>query len=80
MNYRKEILKFQDALEALVDPDIEPKIKNQYLKNIIERIDYERPPIVRITKDNASKFGVETQRGTQWYVQPYKLNVKLKYE
>ena len=34
----------------LRDPDVSASIKNQYLKNAIERIDYERAPIVRITK------------------------------
>ena len=80
VNYKKEVLKFRDALEALLDPDIEPKIKNQYLKDIIERIDYERPSNVLITKDNAKEHGVGTNKGTQWSVQPYKLNVKLKYD
>ena len=40
----------------LRDPDVSASIKNQYLKNAIKRIDYERAPIVRIMKKNADGF------------------------
>jgi hypothetical protein len=78
IDYKTRILKFADALAALEDPDVSAKIKNDYLKDIIERIEYERPPNVRITKDNASKYKVDTEKGLQYHVEPYKVNIILK--
>ena len=47
----------------LRDPDVSASIKNQYLKNAIERIDYERAPIVRITKKECRTiFYIRSQR------------------
>lgn len=43
VNYKEKILTFTGVLNALDDPTLTPKIKNQYLKDIIKRIDYERP-------------------------------------
>ena len=80
VDYEKELYKFKDALDALRDPEVDAKTKNDYLKAIIERIEYERPPAVRITKENAGDYGLTSQKGTQWYAPPYKLHVKLKYK
>lgn len=78
IDYRDELVKTTDALLALEDPDMDAKITNQYLKDIIEKIEYERPPIVRITKENAKDYGLNTSKGIQWYTPPYKINIKLK--
>lgn len=64
-------MKFTDALNALEDPNVSAKVKNQYLKDIIERIDYERPPIVRITKKSAHLYGADTEKGLQYHIEPY---------
>lgn len=78
VNYETKILKFVDALEALEDTEIPAKIKNEYLKNIIERINYERGPTVRITKENAHEYKTETEKGLQYYTPPYKIKISLK--
>lgn len=78
IDYKERILKFTDALNALEDPNISAKIKNQYLRDIIERIDYERPPIIRITKKNANEYGVETSKGLKYHIEPYKIKIILK--
>jgi hypothetical protein len=80
IDYKEELLKFKDALEALEDPEVNAKVKNQFLKNIIERIEYERGETVRITKTNAAEYKVDTSKGMQWYSPPYKLKMKLKYK
>lgn len=80
IDYKDELIKTTDALKALEDADIDAKITNQYLKSIIERIEYDRPPIVRISKDNAEKYGVDTEKGLQYHVAPYTIRVKLKCE
>ena len=78
VDYEDKILKFKDALNALKDPEIPVKIKNDYLKNIIERIDYERPPIVRITKKNVHLYEEDTAKGLQYHIEPYKIKITIK--
>jgi hypothetical protein len=80
VDYRDEMMKFTDALDALESFDVDAKTKNQFLKNIIDRIEYERPETVRITKENAAKYNVDTSKGMQWYTPPYKIKLKLKYK
>lgn len=78
VDYKTKILKFKDALTALRDPNISAKIKNEYLKDIIERIDYKRPPIVRITKKNAHMYSIESGKGMKYYIEPYKIKITIK--
>ena len=80
VDYKEEMLKFEDALDALEDPDVDAKIKNQYLKNIIDRIEYERGSTVRITKENSKEYGIDTSKGLKWYTPPYEIKMKLKYK
>lgn len=80
VDYKEELLKFEDALDALEDPEVNAKLKNQYLKNIIDRIEYERGSTVRITKENAKEYGVDTSKGMKWYTPPYEIKMKLKYK
>jgi len=70
IDYNDKIIKFTDALEALEDPDISAKNKNQYLRDIIERIDYERPQIT-ILKNTKKK-------GIHFNMEPYKIKITLK--
>lgn len=80
VDYREEMLKFEDALDALEDPDVDAKSKNQFLKNIIEKIEYERGTTVRITKENSKEYGIDTSKGLKWYTPPYEIKMKLKYK
>ena len=80
IDYKDELLKFTDALNKLEDPEVPAKVKNQFLKNIIDKIEYEREATVRITKENAEKYGIDTSKGMQWYTPPYKIKLKLKYK
>jgi hypothetical protein len=80
IDYKEEILKFEDALDALEDPDVDAKSKNQFLKNIIYRIEYERGSTVRITKENSKEYGIDTSKGLKWYTPPYEIKMKLKYK
>lgn len=79
VDYKEEMSKFEDALDALEDPDVDAKIKNQFLKNIIDRIEYERGSTVRITKENSKEYGIDTSKGMKWYTPPYEIKMKLKY-
>ena len=80
IDYKDELIKTTDALNALLDPNLDAKTKNQHLRNIIDKIVYERDPIVRITKDNASKYTIDTSKGLKYYAPPYKIDIKLKCE
>ena len=79
IDYKEEVLKFKDALDALRDPEIDAKTKNRFLKDIIDRIEYERGSTVKITKANAKEYGYDTIKGLQWHTPPYKIKLKLKY-
>jgi DNA invertase Pin-like site-specific DNA recombinase len=79
IDYKEEMLKFADALDALENPEVDAKSKNQFLKNIIDRIEYERPQTVMITKRNADRYNIDTTKGMRWYTPPYKISMKLKY-
>ena len=78
IDYKDRILRFTDALNALEDPNVPAKITNQYLKDIIEEIKYERPPIVRITKKNAHLYDADVQKGLQYHIEPYTIRISLK--
>ena len=68
----------KDAVRALRDPNVSAEIKNRYLKDIVERIDYERPPNIRITKQNATRYNTTTEKGMKFHQEPFKISIKLK--
>lgn len=80
IDYKDELIKTTEALKALEDADLDAKITNQYLKSIIDRIEYDRPQIVRINKKNAKIFETDVRKGLQYHVAPYTIRVKLKCE
>ena len=80
VDYKEEMLKFEDALDALEDPEVDAKAKNQYLKNIIDKIEYKRGSTVRITKENSKEYGTDTSKGLKWHTPPYEIKMKLKYK
>lgn len=78
IDYKEQILKFTDALNMLKDTTVPAKIKNRYLHEIIERIDYERPSAVRITTRNSHLYPEDVSKGMTYHWEPYKVSVKLK--
>lgn len=70
IDYRERVLKFTDALAALQDPDVPAIIKNEYLKDIIERIDYNRPENKRIYQKGI--VGCKTRP------EPFEISVTLR--
>lgn len=78
VDYKEQVLKFTDALNLLKDPEVPAKTKNRYLKDIIERMDYERPPAVRITNDNAHLYPEDVAKGLVFHHEPYTISVKLR--
>lgn len=43
IDYREKVVKFSEVLDALVDPEVSAKTKNDLLKEVICSIDYTRP-------------------------------------
>ena len=79
VNYKDKILKFTDAVNALEDPNKSVKIKNQYLTDIIERIEIHRPPAIKITNENRKELGYEKlTRQDMFHTEPYEIRIKLK--
>ena len=64
---------FSDALIALQDDTVSAALKNEYLKTVIERIDYFRPASVREHRD-----GSEPKARGGWYTLPFELDIKLR--
>ncbi len=68
VDYKKKIITFQKALDALLDDNVSASEKNLLLKECIERIDYHRDKPEKVRGKGA---------GRQWTEPPISLNVKL---
>ena len=77
VDYKDKMQRFTDAINALEDRSIPAKITNRYLKDIIDRIDYTRPPAIRIPKDQRHLYP-DVPKGERWYMAPYKIKIHLK--
>lgn len=74
--YEEKVLRFQNALSALLDTETDAGEKNRLLKTCIERIDYRRGTPERKHgikgKDNGLKAGAN------WSNPPFEIDVELK--
>ena len=78
IDYKDQTLRFKDALRMLKDPDVSAEIKNRYLKDIIERIEYDRAASVRLTHKNKHLYQEDWDKGLMYHNEPFELSVKLK--
>lgn len=80
VDYADKIVTFRTALEALSDPEIDGATKNAYLKNCIERIEYDRdrPERMKRTKGVPSRTPCYPSGGGRWTSPPITLDVILK--
>lgn len=87
VDYEEKIVKFNDALEALKNPDVDAEKKNILLKACIERIEYSREKPQRIKSQQIRYYDKETKKtrwksplntGGNWSSPPVELEVKLK--
>ncbi len=69
---KEKLHRFQDALDALLDSNIETDKKNQLLKSCIERIEYKRKSPYRQTKNSKPNMV------SGWDSSKIELDVKLK--
>jgi hypothetical protein len=85
IDYTEKMAKFQNALDTLLDPDIDAETKNRVLKACIERITYKREKPQRL-RSTAKRVTVNGRRirpdglptGGNWTTPPIELDVKLK--
>lgn len=90
VDYQEQLHRFQEALEALHDPERSAKEKNRLLKACIERIIYKRDKAERIKRAipkkrvrvNGKRVYVrdpqDLEAGARWTNPPIELDVKLK--
>lgn len=78
VDYKDQTMRFKDALNALKDPEVSAEIKNRYLKDIIERIEYNRPQAVRLSHKNKHLYQEDWDKGLMYHNEPFELAVKLK--
>ena len=87
IDYEEQMHRFQEALDALNDPNAAPAKQNKLLKGCIERIDYNREkpqrlrretPRRRKTIDGKRVVVSNLQTGANWSTTPIELDVKLK--
>ena len=80
VDYEDKIVTFKTALAALGDPEIDGATKNAYLKNCIERIEYDRdrPERMKRTKGVPSRQPCYPSSGGRWTSPPFTLDVTLK--
>jgi hypothetical protein len=74
IDYQEKIYSFRHALELLKDDTIDARIKNKYLKQIISRIEYTRPPSECLTVERAKELGIERKK-MKWYSHPFSLEI-----
>ena len=87
VDYEEKIKTFQNALDALRDPEVDAITKNRLLKACIERIEYSREKPQRIPSQQVRYYDKEQKRtrwksplktGGNWTSPPVELDVKLK--
>ena len=91
IDYQAKLYKFTEALNTLLDPDVDAQLKNKLLKDCIERIDYkrERPERIKNPEKRTYKNGRADGKGrrvkahplpanARWTNPPIEIDVKLK--
>lgn len=89
VDYEERRKTFQDALDGLLNPDMDAQEKNRYLKRCIERIEYHREKPERIKSQQKRFYSPEHKKtisrsplttGGNWTSPPIELDVKLKFD
>lgn len=87
VDYEEKLYRFENALEALKNPDVPAQEKNRLLKACIERIDYSRAKAERLKSQQIKYYDRELKKtrrksplntGGNWTSPPIELDVKLR--
>ena len=81
VNYSETLARYREALDALLDPEIDAQTKNRHLKACIERIDYNREAPHRLKRQEGEKKGTTFKTsGGRWTNPPMEIDIKLKVQ
>lgn len=78
VDFEEKIATFKNALESLKSDDVPAELKNKYLREIIEKITYEREKPIMLTKELAEKLGVPYPHKLCYHHFPITLNITLR--
>ena len=87
IDYKEKLERFQTALDALLNPEVDAEKKNRLLKACIDRITYSREAPQRTPSQQVLYYDKEKKRtrtksplktGGNWTTFPIELDVKLK--
>ena len=85
VDYEERLIRFREALEAMLDPEVTAEQKNRLLKACIVRIDYFREKAerikseqTRITVDGVRKSVSPLKTGANWTNPPIQLKIELR--
>ena len=87
VSFKEKRARFQEALDALLDPDVDVGQKNRLLKACIERIDYSRRTPERTPSQQKLIYDKDIKRtryvsplptGGNWTPRPIEIDVRLK--
>ena len=79
IDYKDMAKRFTDALRILNDPDLDASIKNMYLKDVIEKIEYDRPPTIKVTNENKEQLGyTKLGRKNMFHSEPFEISIIIK--
>ena len=79
IDYKELTIKFSDTLDILQDPELNASYKNRHLKDIIEKIEYDRPPNIKITNENKEQFGyTKLKRFNMFHSEPFAISITIK--
>jgi hypothetical protein len=78
INYEERIATFQEALDALRDPEASPQKQNKLLKACIDRIEYSKAKPERLKRNPNEKPGTRLSVGGGWTNPPITLDIKLR--
>lgn len=82
IDYKEQIIKFTDTITILEDPSLDAITKNMHLRDIVERIEYYRPPNVKLTKANRHLYGYDESnspgKGLKYHREPYEIHITIK--
>lgn len=79
IDYGELAEKFSNTLNILQDPEINAEHKNRHLKDIIEKIEYDRPPNIKITNENKKQLGYDkVPKGRMFHCEPFEISIIIK--
>ncbi len=77
IDYKNNIARFSEALDALYDDAVSPAKKNQLLKACIKKITYKREAPQRLTRCDEPKGTVFEKSGSHWSTPPIEVDIEL---